>query len=288
MKGFRFLLAVVLFVGAVGTSSAEILYRAQYGEQTWWLLGTIHVGGEDTKLSSQARNAFSESERFWLELTPAELEKAGPLLFQHGFRNEKMSASVEPALWKQTEAALAEFEIAAAMLDNMKPWLFELMVTVQIAMAQGFDAEQGSEMQLLKWAEESGIEFEGLETAEEQIASLRSGAVESDTEFLTRLLDQIDQGALDTDNLAGMWIQGDLDGLTALILESMNEEQLDALLWRRNNAWMAQLKPLLNSDDSNSYFIAVGAGHLGADQGLLQLLTAEGVEITNYSSNAQR
>ncbi|EGN76313.1 hypothetical protein A28LD_0045 [Idiomarina sp. A28L] len=285
MKGFRYFLALILFVGAIGTSSAEVLYRAQYGEQTWWLLGTIHVGGEETKLSSRAREAFVESERFWLELTPEELEKAGPLLFQYGFRNEKMSANVDSELWQQTEAALAEYAIAAAMLDNMQPWLFELMVSVQIAMAQGFDAEQGSEMQLMQWAEESGIEFEGLETAEQQIESMRNGAVESDTEFLTRLLDQIDEGALDMDNLASLWAQGDLDALMALILESMTEEQLEALLWRRNNAWMEQLKPLLDTNDSNAYFIAVGAGHFGAEQGLLELLAAEGAEITNYSSN---
>ncbi|RUO21132.1 hypothetical protein CWE08_05945 [Aliidiomarina iranensis] len=284
MKGLRLLLIVCLFFSAVGSSSAEVLYRAQYGEQTWWLLGTIHVGGEETELSSQARNAFSESETHWLELTPEELDKAGPLLLQYGFRSEKMSAQVEPSLWKRVETALAKYDIAAAQLDNMRPWLFELMVSVQIAMAQGFNAEQGSEMQLMAWAAEENIEFSGLETAEQQIESLRHGAVESDSEFLTRLLEQMDDGALDTDSLAEMWVQGDLDGLTGLILESMTEQQLTALLWRRNHAWMEQLTPLLDAEDTNTHFIAVGAGHLGAEQGLLELFAAQGATITNYSN----
>ena len=50
----------------------------------------------------------------------------------------------------------------------------------------------------------------------------------------------------------------------------------DILLTNRNKNWVKKIKPIM---DSKNLFIAVGAGHLGGEQGLIDLLRKEGYEV---------
>jgi uncharacterized protein len=48
------------------------------------------------------------------------------------------------------------------------------------------------------------------------------------------------------------------------------------MLYKRNLAWIPEIKKLITE---KSTFIAVGAGHLGGENGVLQLLKNEGYTI---------
>ncbi|MNE88753.1 TraB family protein [compost metagenome] len=70
----------------------------------------------------------------------------------------------------------------------------------------------------------------------------------------------------------------DLESLAKLILES---DQLgssaDELLDKRNQNWIPKMEELMKT---KSCFFAVGAGHLGGPNGVIQLLRQKGYEVT--------
>jgi uncharacterized protein YbaP (TraB family) len=283
VKAFALLL-VVLFSAP---SYAEVLYKVSYGEQTWWVLGTIHIGEPDMQLSKQSKQAFSESEEVWLELSPEELQRAALLLFQQGTSATTLSSQVEPELWQRFETTLLEHGILAGAFNNLEPWLMEVMVLMQLALTEGFDVEYGSEAQLMQWANAQYTPMFGFETAQDQINALRTGSKQSVTEAIEELLESLHNGAAEISVWADAWRAGDIQELMLLVRKSMNERQLDALLWQRNLAWFAKLQTMLDENDSATRMIAVGAAHLSDEFGLLQLFQDAGAEIKNYSSAVQ-
>ena len=59
-------------------------------------------------------------------------------------------------------------------------------------------------------------------------------------------------------------------------------EEMDGLLKNRNDKWMAQLPTMMQNQ---SLFIAVGAGHLVGEDGLIKGLRAQGYTVTALKSN---
>jgi uncharacterized protein YbaP (TraB family) len=56
-----------------------------------------------------------------------------------------------------------------------------------------------------------------------------------------------------------------------------DEEEMNFLLYQRNHAWAEELSGKLGD---KTYFIGVGAGHLGGEQGLIKLMRERGFKVT--------
>ena len=71
----------------------------------------------------------------------------------------------------------------------------------------------------------------------------------------------------------------DLEKLSALIASADNDMSgfEDLLLYNRNRNWVAKLKTLL---PEKALVVAVGAGHLPGEQGVIELLRKEGYKLT--------
>lgn len=278
---------MVALVGLVWMTSAqaEILYKAKFGEQTWWILGTIHVGtGDDMRLADSTIEAFLQSDKVWMELTPGEMEQAAVVMMQHGMRSSDFFPSnLEKETWAALQTQLMAAGIQPAQIVALEPWLLELMMIMQIAAQQGFDAEMGSEAQLMARIGDMQGELIGFETAEEQILALIASAAESDQAQVERLLEQLEIGVDQLHDMKDHWVNGDLDALMAIMMEDLEPEQREAMLDQRNLNWMAQLNDYFGTTNG-TYFIAVGAGHLGGETGLIPGFEAAGATIENHSS----
>ena len=77
----------------------------------------------------------------------------------------------------------------------------------------------------------------------------------------------------------GLFAQGDEAGLAALTREGLlaDDEIREALLERRNAAWMPRIIRLLESDSHP--LIAVGAAHMVGKDGLVALIEAQGYTV---------
>jgi uncharacterized protein YbaP (TraB family) len=118
----------------------------------------------------------------------------------------------------------------------------------------------------------------GLETLEQQIGLFDS----IPDEMMAEMIMSYVRGSENTEDLMTPMIRAymdkDLEKLAALIAQEESAGGFDSelLLTSRNKAWVPQIEQLISKE---SCFIAVGAGHLGGKNGVIDLLTKEGYKI---------
>ena len=172
------------------------------------------------------------------------------------------------------EAAMTSLGLPEATFDGFEPW-FAMMTMSQIAMMQaGFDPTNGVERSLDELLE--GKERAAFETVEQQMGFFDGLPMESQLTFLDQSVEMLPDMQEGFNKMVGEWIEGDPDGLAAVINEGFADPVLyDALLTQRNSAWAAWLDDRL--DQPGTVFVAVGAGHLGGETSVQNFLAERGI-----------
>ena len=135
------------------------------------------------------------------------------------------------------------------------------------------------ELSLVKLAGDKKKPIIGLETVEFQSKALETKPLEKQVDSLVEIAKDPQKAEDQLKKLIGTYKEQDIEKLHSLAVE---EEKSDAgfsknLLDDRNVAWIPKLE---NSIKTTPSFIAVGAGHLGGKNGVIQLLRAKGYKIT--------
>jgi uncharacterized protein YbaP (TraB family) len=98
---------------------------------------------------------------------------------------------------------------------------------------------------------------------------------------LREMLDPDSKGRRLLIDMMAAYRAGDLEKMAALTLDpeeiAKNPERHAELFDRRNRDWVPKLAPHLSRGRT---FVAVGAGHYVGEQGLIELLRAEGYVLT--------
>jgi uncharacterized protein YbaP (TraB family) len=145
------------------------------------------------------------------------------------------------------------------------------------------DVQSDSYFQLV--ATEKGKKVIGLETADQQISFLfGNGTLERQADILVETIQQKDSALREMYHLNKLYKTGKTEELVSLGLQrgkitDMTNEEFAKLVDNRNAAWITKLPALM---DESSSFIAVGAMHLGGDNGLIKLLKKAGYKVTPY------
>lgn len=162
---------------------------------------------------------------------------------------------------------------------QMKP--FYLMQTI----TQGyFEADAKSyDLEIMGIAGASDIPIYGLETIEEQLSLFDSIPKSEMAEMIITGIRDYDKETKDTEKLMELYSKQKVDKLIPLLQKQSPEFMQfdDIFLYNRNKAWIPQLEEEMTSKHC---FIAVGAGHLFGDEGVLDLLEKKGYTITAIST----
>lgn len=152
----------------------------------------------------------------------------------------------------------------------------------------GSDCEEliSYESRLTKMAKAQKKKISGLETLEEQLALVNfmfenledENATAEDRRNAAAIMEiKAKRGALELHELIATYQQQDIAQLLALMPYSeLGWVNLNAMLFERNKNWMEQLPNILKG---SSKFIAVGAGHLPGQLGLIHLLRKKGYRV---------
>jgi uncharacterized protein YbaP (TraB family) len=134
------------------------------------------------------------------------------------------------------------------------------------------------ELFLMDKARQSGKSVVGLETAEDQVKALKAIPLEKQARMLKESVVRPHKARKELLKLINLYKTGNIDKMHKLTTRDKNmKEGREALLARRNNAWVEKLKPLM---EEGPVFVAVGAAHLGGPEGLVALLEKEGYRVT--------
>lgn len=251
-----------------------------------YLFGTVHILRADVDWQTpEVMAAFESADTVYFEAPVNDPQQAAgmmPLVQQYG-----LNAAGEPLssmLSEEGNALLTRIApqvgLSTAMLEPFRPWLASVTVTVQYISTQGYDPNSGVEAVLWPMANEAGKELAYFETLEEQLGFFGNLPRDIEVEMLEQTLEQMQDAPGMLDNLVTAWANGDQATIDALMNGEFREdspEVYQVIIADRNARWVDDIETLL--EGSGTIFIAVGAGHLPGEQGVVNLLRAEGVTV---------
>jgi uncharacterized protein len=162
-----------------------------------------------------------------------------------------------------------------AMFQKMKPFFAMAMLYPKMLPCKTMS---GVEEELMKLAKANKKEIRGLETMAFQASVFDSIPYAQQAKELLKTIDSLDAYKKYFDTMVQVYKKQELKEIQNLFTKSEfgMEENQDILLDKRNKNWVKQLKEIMKKE---SVFIAVGAGHLVGEMGLIELLRKEGYTL---------
>jgi len=190
--------------------------------------------------------------------------------------NQSQIDSIDAILAKYTQGM-----VKTVQMDVLKP----AMVNTQIAMFQAmvdfpeFNGKEQLDMTVQQRGRQAGKNVKGFETMDEQLAMLMCDPISQQVEDLMHTVRTDSKASEQSHALAKAYRTGNLEDIKAIMFDAeagMNEDAAERLLYRRNDNWTAKLKEILPKE---TVFVAVGAGHLIGERGLLEQLKNMGYNV---------
>lgn len=168
-----------------------------------------------------------------------------------------------------------------ALFNNMMPIITAQAIELG---SLGKDQELALDLYFAELAKEQGKEVLGLETAEEQIKALKSMSYKDQAESLYRMVKDKYEGKVDNtiNDMVDLYVKGDLEGMLEMASEEpLNSEEAQTafennLILKRNRTMTQRLVKIIHVQ---SAFIAVGAAHLGGENGIITMLRIMGYTV---------
>lgn len=170
---------------------------------------------------------------------------------------------------------------SANQFAQLKPAMLSTLLALMQSQAifPNFNPQQQLDGEIQKRGAAIGKEIGGFETIQDQCNALFGSSILEQAESLMDMVRHDDQSAEMAKKLAQAYLSGDLNAMLALMEDPANgasEEWTERMINRRNANWMRVMAGLL---PTASVFIAVGAGHLPGDAGLISLLRKNGYSV---------
>lgn len=259
------------------------LFVARDEDSAIYLFGTVHVRRPGSEWGGPAAQAaLAEADEVWTEMdiSDASQQDVQILIFNHGMASpdRPLSSYLNKAEREQLAAAIARFNGSPEMFERMRPWLAGMMLSVLPMMQTGYEADAGVDRAVM--AASGDAHPRTFETAADQIGFFANLSDEAQREFLLDGIRGANEDASEMDEMSGAWERGDLDTLERMALVDFQRdypELFEVLFTRRNRAWVETLTHELNGAGVD--FVAVGAGHLLGEGGIVELLRARGVSV---------
>lgn len=256
-----------------------------------YLFGTIHmICKEDAFLSNNLVSAIEKADRVYLELDMDNLfEMIGTMAKMKMTNDTTLADLLTPDEYKKVKD---HFESNSTLLPFSMLETYKPLMTSALLMESGIgcDEQVAMEQLIMEEAKKNGKRIEGLETMAYQMSVFDSIPYKIQAQ---ELLKSISIGNKDTDSdkefteIMKAYKEQDLEKLGAVISKSdggMMQYQ-DILLNNRNRNWVEKLKTLLLE---KSLVIAVGAGHLPGENGVINLLKKAGFTLTPVQNKSSK
>lgn len=247
-------------------------------QQPSYLFGTFHLLCKgDFTVSPELENKLRASKQFY-----GELKMDDPGLLQASMMSKlMMQGHTLQSLIGETDYSNVsqQFQSITGMpitlFNTFKPFL-SLSMLVQ----KGADCPDKvqPETEFVKVAKRLQIPVLGLETVEDQLNAIDKEPLDSQILSLKKTILNFDSVKLVMSKMMAVYQLRDIDSLQQFITSyGGNEMFTTEMINKRNANWIPVMQTAMSAKPS---FFAVGAGHLGGTQGLINLLRKEGYRVT--------
>ncbi|EBA10747.1 TraB/GumN family protein [Roseobacter sp. CCS2] len=266
------------------------------------VVGTMHIYDPRLEdLRADLADTIASADLVMLEATPKEEAELQNLIATDPSRLFIVDGPTLPDLldedtWQMIAAAASERGIPSFMAAKMQPWYLSLTLAVpSCAMSDMLAGVRGLDHMIIEDAEAAGVPMQAVEpyttlfdlfkddSFDEQVDMLRVNMLvpELQEQMFVAMLDRYfaeDIGRLWEMSRIAMSDVPDLDPAEAT---TMFDEMEESLLNTRNRNWIPVITEA--SETFDDIVVAVGAGHLIGEEGVLQLLENEGWAISRLN-----
>lgn len=271
-------------------TEAPPLWKVDGTHNSVYLLGSIHVlRADDYPLPALLNSVYSDAERLLMELDmdEFEIEDSRRAMLKMGIDpgGARLPQLLGQPTWDQAHQMAAALDIDLESLAAFEPWVVALSV-IDIQMRRlGFEASHGIESHFTQRAMADGKTIDGLETVIEQLALFDRLPPDTQSRMLIKSIDDAQHIESSMETLVEAWRYGDDAALEREMIASFGgfPALYDALVIRRNRAWVDALEGLFS--DTDDYLVIVGALHLVGKDGVVELLRQRGFKVTRVGAN---
>ncbi|MFQ5447316.1 MAG: TraB/GumN family protein [Saprospiraceae bacterium] len=168
--------------------------------------------------------------------------------------------------------------IPLMFLERMKPMFLTVFAGMDMSPEALSSGQMVSyEMEIMKMAQDQDKEIGGLETAEYQMSMFDSIPYKAQADMLVESIKSTDAGEEEFAKMVELYKKQDIAGMTTMMGENDGiGEYEDLLLVQRNKNWIPVMSKMMMELPT---FFAVGAGHLGGENGVIALLRQDGYTV---------
>jgi uncharacterized protein YbaP (TraB family) len=253
---------------------------------TSYLYGTIHmIEKKDFKITPQIKRTFKRANTLVMEVNLEMDDQTKKVIAkQIMFPNRKiikdyLSSSDYQYFHSYMIDTLKIMPLKVTIYEKMTPFFLQaIILKEQMNKVVSYEEKYG------KMAKKKEKLF--VETIQEQLNIVAGDSLDIQAE---KLIKDIRAGKMNATSefkkMTDLYVQQDLQGLYNYIVQSMLEseetpekskEMTAKMLVNRNKNWIPKLE---NWMKKKSLFIAVGAGHLAGDEGVINLLKRQGYTV---------
>jgi len=253
-------------------------------EDPSYLFGTIHIiGVEDYFLGANVKEKLEEADRLVMEIDFDQIDMSAMALSGLLPDNKTIADYLSEDDYELVATILSDsigmsrgtFEGA---YSRMKPIFLQQLVIYKFLGENPVSYESN----LDKIAEDNGVPSDGLETFEDQLSFLDQIPLDEQFADLLESVKNWNETKAQYKQLLDAYKAQNLELLNYLIeVEMENPQMRELLLDKRNSNWIPKLEDWFAQ---GSTFVAVGAGHLGGEFGVINLLRRAGYEVWPYNA----
>jgi len=245
-----------------------------------YLGGSIHaLRSSDYPLPAAYSRAFDASTHLVLEDDPNVRSATIKKFLKTGEypKGDSLKNHIDPRVYDYLRRVFAAWVVPEDKIARLRPWA--LIMVLWSPSLHGLSQDLGIEEFLTRRARANGKPVTGLESFREHYEII-SGLSDYQAE-LVLLLNFIphESGTETRRRSMEAWRKGDVETIDRLDREALRDVPSfrERLIEARNRNWIPRIEKYLSSKDT--YFVVVGAGHMGGSEGLLALLKRRGYRI---------
>lgn len=274
----QLLLHLPCFSQATDDMTKTLLWKIEGKDmQPSYLYGTIHLlPQQDFHLAEKTKSAFQESEQIVMEMDMDDPTLQTKMMQHIAMKDgTTLKQLMKPEDYQKLDQLL-QTTIGAniAMFNSWKP-----LVLVSLLYTNFIEGKPASfELTFVEMALAAKKEVLGLETPEEQLAVFDAIPYQKQIDGIVEMLNEEEKMKAMYADMIKLYKEEEIEELYDMMLKELDDPKTKAaLLDERNKNWVTAIPEMAQEQSS---FIAVGAGHLAGNQGLISLLRKAGYTLT--------
>jgi uncharacterized protein YbaP (TraB family) len=250
-----------------------------------YLYGTIHIiPREDFELEPQVIEGLNDCDYVVFEIDMKEMMSFKTQLSMLSKCTMAGGTTLSDLLSEEdlelVKSELEEMGIPFSMANKLKPLFTSTILSGDddTGSLMGNANMTSVEMEIWKLAKKRDMSSAGLETADYQLSVFDSIPYEAQARMLVETIKGNSSGTAEFAQMVEMYKTKDINAMQNSIDSDAYGygEYADVLLNNRNSNWIPVMSDIMRRQPA---FFAVGAGHLGGEEGVIALLRREGFRV---------